>query len=389
MSLSSRIYAELRGDRVIWMIVALLAMFSILVVYSSTGTIAYRHKGGNTEFYLLKQFILIAAGLGLTYLCYLLHYMKYSRAAPVLLAIAIPVLIYTLVFGAEYNEARRWIEVPGIPFTFQTSEFAKLALIIYVARVISSKQEYIKDMKSAFLPIIVPVLIVCGLIAPADLSSAVILFLVSILMMFMGRVALKYILLLLFMGAVVFSFLVMLGSFFPDFVRVNTWTARVEQFREPAKETYQVKHAKIAIASGDFAGVGPGKSTLRNYLPHPYSDFIYAIICEEYGLLGGLLIVVLYTLLFLRTVSLVTRSPKTFGAMLALGVSLSLVSQAFINMAVSVNLLPVTGVTLPMVSMGGTSILFSSMSFGIVLSVSRYIEKVNERADLPDVREFA
>jgi len=371
------------------MIVALLAMFSILAVYSSTGTIAYRHKGGNTEFYLLKQFILIAAGLGLTYLCYLLHYMKYSRAAPVLLAIAIPVLIYTLVFGAEYNEARRWIEVPGIPFTFQTSEFAKLALIIYVARVISSKQEYIKDMKSAFLPIIVPVLIVCGLIAPADLSSAVILFLVSILMMFMGRVAMKYILLLLFMGAVVFSFLVMLGSFFPDFVRVNTWTARVEQFREPAKETYQVKHAKIAIASGDFAGVGPGKSTLRNYLPHPYSDFIYAIICEEYGLLGGLLIVVLYTLLFLRTVSLVTRSPKTFGAMLALGVSLSLVSQAFINMAVSVNLLPVTGVTLPMVSMGGTSILFSSMSFGIVLSVSRYIEKVNERADLPDVREFA
>ncbi len=389
MSLSSRIYAELRGDRVIWMIVALLAMFSILAVYSSTGTIAYRHKGGNTEFYLLKQFILIAAGLGLTYLCYLLHYMKYSRAAPVLLAIAIPVLIYTLVFGAEYNEARRWIEVPGIPFTFQTSEFAKLALIIYVARVISSKQEYIKDMKSAFLPIIVPVLIVCGLIAPADLSSAVILFLVSILMMFMGRVAMKYILLLLFMGAVVFSFLVMLGSFFPDFVRVNTWTARVEQFREPAKETYQVKHAKIAIASGDFAGVGPGKSTLRNYLPHPYSDFIYAIICEEYGLLGGLLIVVLYTLLFLRTVSLVTRSPKTFGAMLALGVSLSLVSQAFINMAVSVNLLPVTGVTLPMVSMGGTSILFSSMSFGIVLSVSRYIEKVNERADLSDVREFA
>lgn len=389
MSLSSRIYAELRGDRVIWMIVALLAMFSILAVYSSTGTIAYRHKGGNTEFYLLKQFILIAAGLGLTYLCYLLHYMKYSRAAPVLLAIAIPVLIYTLVFGAEYNEARRWIEVPGIPFTFQTSEFAKLALIIYVARVISSKQEYIKDMKSAFLPIIVPVLIVCGLIAPADLSSAVILFLVSILMMFMGRVAMKYILLLLFMGAVVFSFLVMLGSFFPDFVRVNTWTARVEQFREPTKETYQVKHAKIAIASGDFAGVGPGKSTLRNYLPHPYSDFIYAIICEEYGLLGGLLIVVLYTLLFLRTVSLVTRSPKTFGAMLALGVSLSLVSQAFINMAVSVNLLPVTGVTLPMVSMGGTSILFSSMSFGIVLSVSRYIEKVNERADLPDVREFA
>ena len=381
MSLSSRIYAELRGDRVIWMIVAILAMFSILAVYSSTGTIAYRQKGGNTEFYLLKQFFIIATGLGLTYLCYLLHYMKYSRAAPVLMVIAIPMLAYTLFFGAEYNEARRWIEVPGIPFTFQTSEFAKLALIIYVARIISSKQEYIKDMKSAFLPIIVPVLIICGLIAPADLSSSVILFLVSILMMFMGRVAMKYILLLFFLGIVVFSFLVMLGNFLPELVRVDTWTARVEQFRQPTEDVYQVKHAKIAIASGDFAGVGPGKSTLRNYLPHPYSDFIYAIICEEYGLLGGLLIILLYTLLFVRTVSLVTRSPKTFGAMLALGVSLSLVAQALINMAVSVNLLPVTGVTLPMVSMGGTSILFSSMSFGIVLSVSRYIEKVNETAD--------
>lgn len=381
MSLSSRIYAELRGDRIIWMIVAILALFSILAVYSSAGTIAYRHNGGNTEFYLLKQFFIIAIGLGLTYLCYLLHYMKYSKAAPALMAIAIPLLVYTLFFGAEYNEARRWIEVPGIPFTFQTSEFAKLVLIIYVARVISSKQEYIKDMRSAFLPIIVPVLIVCGLIAPADLSSSVILFLVSILMMFMGRVAMKYILLLFFLGIVVFSFLVMLGSFLPDFVRVDTWTARVEQFRHPAEDAYQVKHAKIAIASGDFAGVGPGKSTLRNYLPHPYSDFIYAIICEEYGLFGGLLIIVLYTLLFVRTVRLVTRSPKTFGAMLALGVSLSLVAQALINMAVSVNLLPVTGVTLPMVSMGGTSILFSSMSFGIVLSVSRYIEKVNEATE--------
>lgn len=376
MSLSSRIYAELRGDRVIWMIVALLAMFSILAVYSSTGTIAYRHRGGNTEFYLLKQFIIIASGLGLTYLCYMMHYMKYSKAAPALLVIAVPLLIYTVLFGTEYNEARRWIEVPGIPFTFQTSEFAKLALIIYVARAISSKQEYIKDMKSAFLPIIMPVLIVCGLIAPADLSSSIMLFFVCILMMFMGRVAIQYILLLFFLGIVVFSFLFMLGNFFPEFIRVDTWTSRVEQFRQADNDIFQVKHAKIAIASGDVLGVGPGNSTLRNYLPHPYSDFIYAIICEEYGLIGGLLIIGLYVLLFFRTVSLVTRSPKTFGAILALGVSLSLVAQALINMAVSVNLLPVTGVTLPMVSMGGTSILFSSISFGIVLSVSRYIEKV-------------
>jgi cell division protein FtsW len=377
MSFGNRIYAELRGDRAIWMIVAILALFSILAVYSSTGTIAYRDRGGNTEFYLLKQVIMIGAGLGLTYFCYMLHYAKYKVLAPYLILLTVPLLFYTIAFGAEYNDARRWIELPVLPFTIQTSELAKLALIIYVAREISKRKDYIKDFNTAFLPIIVPILLICGLIAPADLSTAILLFTTTVLMMFMGRVAVQYILLLLFLGIVLFAFLIIIGNFFPEIVRVETWISRMQEFINGTGDTYQIDHAKIAIANGSIIGVGPGNSVLRNYLPAPYSDFIYATICEEYGLIGGFLILLLYVFLFFRTVSLVTRSPKTFGAMLALGVSLILVLQALANIAVSVNLVPVTGLTLPLVSMGGTSLIFSSICFGILLSVSRYIEKVS------------
>jgi len=378
MSLGNRIYAELRGDRAIWMIVAVLAMTSVLAVYSSTGTIAYKEQGGNTEFYLFKHFIFIVGGLMLTYICYLLHYMQYSRAAPVLLLISIPLLVYTLAFGVEINQARRWITVPVLEFTFQTSDFAKLALIIYVARAISSKQEYIEDFNSAFLPIIVPILIICGLIAPADLSSALMLFFTCTFMMFMGRVNMKYVMLLLFLGVVTFTFLYTLGSLFPEYVRTDTWTSRLAEFRNNSDGAYQTQQAKIAIAEGGVLGLGPGNSVQRNYLPAPFSDYIYAIICEEYGLIfGGFIILALYVILFYRCVKIVTKSPKAFGAMLALGLGLLLSLQGLTNIAVNVNMLPVTGLPLPMVSRGGTSAIFSGIAFGMILSVSRYIEKTS------------
>lgn len=376
MSIATRIYAELRGDKSIWAIVALLAIFSILAVYSSTGTLAYQERGGNTEAFLTKHTIILFGGLFLTYLCHLLHYMRYSRIAPILLLLSIPLLVYTIAFGADINEARRWISLPYVGITFQTSDFAKLALIIYVARAISTKQDYIKDFNSAFLPIIVPILIICGLIAPADLSSALVLFLTCVLMMFVGRVALQYIGLLLLLGVVVFAMLVVLGQFFPEVVRVDTWTSRVRDFMMNPDGGYQVQQAKMAIANGGWLGLGPGNSIQRNYLPSPYSDFIYSIICEEYGIIGGTLIIALYVLLFFRITRLVTKSPKAFGAMLATGLSISLIVQAFANIAVSVHLVPVTGLTLPMVSMGGTSILFTCISFGIILSISKYIETV-------------
>ena len=377
MSVGTRIYAELKGDRTIWAVLVVLSLFSLLSVYSSTGTLAYKSMGSSTEVYLVKHFVILAGGLFLTYLAHLMHYTKYSRWAPALIAVSIPLLVYTIAFGADINEARRWIVVPFTGITFQTSDFAKLALIIYVARAISSKQEYIKDFQSAFVPIILPVLAICGLIAPADLSTAILLFFTCIIMMFVGRVAVQYIGLLFLLGIVVFAALILLGEFFPEVVRSDTWVSRVREFVENPKGVYQVKQAKIAMANGEWIGLGPGNSIQRNYLPSSYSDFIYAIIVEEYGILGGTAIILLYVLLFFRATRLVTKSPKAFGAMLVMGLSVSLIMQAFINIAVAVHLVPVTGVTLPMMSMGGTSILFTCIAFGMILSVSKYIESVS------------
>lgn len=377
MSIGTRIYAELRGDRAIWAIIAILAIFSILAVYSSTGTLAYRKAGGNTEFFLIKHVVILMGGLFLTYLCYMMHYTRYKQAAPYLMFLAVPLLFYTIVMGADINDARRWIEVPFIGITFQTSDFAKIALITLVAREITKHKDYIKDFGNAFLPIIVPVLIICGLIAPADLSTAMLLFVTCMLMMFIGRVSTQYIGLLFLMGIVVFAGLIVVAEFLPedmDVVRVETWVKRVRDFVNIPEGGYQVQQSKIAIANGEIFGQGPGNSIQRNYLPSPYSDFIYSIICEEYGMLGGFSIIGLYVFLFFRTTRLVTKSSKSFGAMLAVGLSLILVLQAMANIAVAVHLVPVTGLTLPMLSMGGTSLLFTSIALGMILSVSKYIE---------------
>lgn len=379
-------YQNLRGDRAIWLIVALLAVFSMLAVYSAAGSMAYRSSGGGVEVYLFKHVLILLAGLTITYFAYLQHYMQYSRIAPILMMIAIPLLFYTLFFGMEINDARRWISLPGIGLTFQTSDFARMALIVFVARSISKKQDFIKDFNSAFLPIIVPVVIVCGLIAPADLSTAALLFVTCVLMMFIGRVALKYIGLLVLMGAVVFGLLILVGTLFPELVRIDTWVSRVNEFIGGSEGGYQVQQAKIAIADGGWIGVGPGNSVQRNFLPLPYADFIYAIICEEYGLIGGLTIIVLYLALFLRCTAIVTKCPKAFGAILAVGLCLNLVIQAFSNIAVSLDMVPVTGLTLPLVSMGGTSMLFTCFALGMILSVSRYIEQATQEAGKVEIK---
>jgi cell division protein FtsW len=288
----------------------------------------------------------------------------------------IALLVFTLLFGVRLNEASRWISVGGI--SFQPSELAKIVLLIYVARELTRKQEYISSWSEAFIPIIVPVLVVCGLIAPANLSTAMVLFVTCLLLMFIGRVRPRFIFLLALLGVVVFAGLIVVGEFFPNLVRVETWISRVQDYIYNADGGYQVQQAKIAIANGGYLGVGPGNSISRNFLPYVYADFIYPLICEEYGLLGGLAVMGLYLTLFFRTVALVTRSPKAFGTFLAMGLSLSLVMQALANMAVSVHLVPATGLTLPMISMGGTSIIFTSIALGIILSVSKYIETYDE-----------
>lgn len=374
MSISNRISAELKGDRVIWSIIGLLMMLSILVVYSSTSTLAFRERGGNTEFYLLKQVIILGVGAVIMYAAHLIHYRRFSLWSPYLLVIAIPLLMLTLAVGNEVNGATRWIEVPFIGLTFQTSDFAKIALITYVARSITSKQDYIQDFQSAFLPIIMPIVLVCFLIAPSNLSTALVIFVTCMLMMFIGRVAMKYIFLLMFCGLIAFAALIVIGNAFPTKVRSSTWTERARSFIEDEDGTEQTKLAKMAIARGGLVGNGPGNSMQKNFLPSAFADYIYAIIMEEYGILGGFVIMALYILMFMRVVRLVTKSPKTFPAMLAMGLILVITIEALANMAVSVHLVPVTGQPLPLLSMGGTSLLLTCVAFGMILSVSKFIE---------------
>lgn len=367
----------IKGDKVIWLVVILLAILSILTVYSSIVTLAYKYKGGDTFYYLFKHFIILVVGFGLMILAHNLNYKYYSRISQIALFASIPLLFFTLATGANINDASRWLVIPVINQTFQTSDLAKLALIMYLARLLYKKQDNIKDFKSAFVPIMLPVLIVCGLILPANFSTAAMLFTTCLIIMFIGRVSMKYILSLIAIGVGSLMIMLLIAKAKPDLLpRLGTWNSRIESFLGgESEENYQADQAKIAIATGGPLGKGPGKSTQRNFLPHPYSDMIFAIIVEEYGLFGGFSVIILYLILFYRGIKIAQNAEKTFGTFLAVGLSFSLVFQAMINMAVAVNLFPVTGQPLPLVSMGGTSIWFTCLAIGIILSVSRKTEK--------------
>ena len=374
MTTAKDILINLKGDKAVWIIVFMLFAVSLLAIYSTTGTIAFKNEGGNTERFLIQQIIFVAMGLGTIYIVSNMKYMYFHKIAPWLLIIAIPMLIFTMAAGAEINDARRWITIPILNRTIQTSDFARIALIIFVARSLSKKQDFIKDFQSAFVPIIFPIILICFLIALADISTAGLLFITCLMMMFIGRVSMKYIIMLILMGIVAFTFILLIHKYFPEFTRIGTAISRLETFFG-GEGGYQINLSKTAIASGEIFGAGPGNSLQRNYLPSPYADFIYSIICEEYGLIGGLVIIAIYLGLLFRCTSIVTKCPKTFGAILAIGLGINIVMQAMINIAVSVHLVPVTGMTLPLISMGGTSVLFTCVSFGIILSVSRFIEE--------------
>ena len=389
---------NLQGDIYIWMVVFMLSIFGVLAVYSSTGTLAYAKKSGNTEYYLIKQGIMISLGLFIMWLSHLLDYRYYSRLSQIFLLIAIPLLFYTLVFGSSVNEARRWFTLPLIGLSFQTSDLAKLALIMYIARFLSKRQDKISDNKKTLIPIVASIIIVCGLIAPANLSTAMVLFLTCMVLLFIGRIPLKSLLGLTGLAVLFFGIMLAVIMTMPGQGRVQTWKARIESFMESFKESpdkkdnggsYQNQQAKIAIANGKIFGVGPGKSTQRNFLPSPYADFIFAIILEEYGMIGGLFLIFLYLLFLFRCIRIVIKSPKAFGALLAVGLSFSLVIQAFINMGVAVNIFPVTGLPLPLLTMGGTSTIFTSLAFGIILSVSRNIEGDDKEEEPEEEVELA
>jgi cell division protein FtsW len=372
----NNILNKIKGDRPIWMIVFVLSVVSLLAVYSSTGSLAYRFRSGNTEYYLIKHMIIIIFGLGLMYIAHRIKYTYYSRISQLAMFIAIPLLLLTLLKGTTINEANRWLTLPIINLSFQSSDFAKLAIIMYLARLLAKKQDTIKDFKTTFLPAIIPIILVCALILPSNFSTAAVLFSTCIVLLFVGRVSYKYMFALFGIGIVAVSIIVVIAMKMPDTGRVQTWENRITNFLTGEQgDNYQSNQSKIAIATGGVLGKMPGNSTQRNFLPHAYSDFIYSIIIEEYGLIGGFVVLLLYMMLLYRGIRIAHKSPGTFGTLLAAGLSFSLVFQAMINMAVAVDLLPVTGQPLPMVSMGGTSLWFTSLAIGIILSVSKKIEE--------------
>lgn len=388
-----------KGDRYIWSCAILLSIISMLVVYSATGSLAYKMNHGNTETYLLKQIFFIGLGLCFIFLIHRLNYALFSRISLLFYIFSLILLMYTLFFGAEINDGSRWIRVPVINLTIQSSDVGKLALYMFISRQLSRTQDKVNDFKHGYLPLIIPIVLTCGLILPANLSNAALTFATSLMLLFIGRVRLKF--LLGTIGCALIPVIILILTAVTTyhkadpnidattttentggglFKRAATWNSRVQHFlyhdgSEDKDGDYQANQAKIAIANGSLMyGLGPGNSQQRNFLPQAYNDFIYSIIIEEYGLIGGFFILFIYLFFLYRCIRIFRRCPFAFGAFLALALSFTLVIQALANMMVNVNLMPVTGVTLPLISMGGSSYLFTCISIGIILSVSRNVD---------------
>lgn len=388
-----------QGDRVIWMVALMLAFISLLAVYSATGTYANSKYDGNNAFVLLSHAVRLSLGLVVLYAIHLVKYTYYSRIFQLAFWVSIPLLAYTMFFGTDLNDAQRVVNLFGV--SFQSSDLAKIALIGYLARELTIRQDDIKDFKNAFVPLMLPVLVVTGLIFPENFSTAAILFASCMVLLFVGRINFKYLMIFFMIALFAMSMyiLIVLNDKDGDNGRVGTWERRIESFfrsdedltdEERAelenKEDFQEIQAKIAIAGGGLWGKMPGNSTQRNFLPHPYSDFIFAIIVEEYGLIGGAFVVLLYLILFFRAIKITTEIPQSFGGFLAFGLSFMLVMQAMINMGVAVGILPVTGQPLPLVSMGGTSLMFTGCAFGMILSVSKEVKNKSKRNE-PETTE--
>lgn len=358
------IKAKLKGDPIIWGIAFVLSSLSILTVYSASSSLAYRQMHHNTEYYLLRQTLLIGAGLFAMWLSHRIDYCYYAAIAKVALWMSIPLLLVTWQYGIKLNEASRWLNIPFINKSFQPSDLAQLALIIRIAHMLAKQQKHITCFRSACLPMLTWSSLISGLIALTNFSSAILLFGTCLVLMFIGRIPIKYLLIIVLSGILVAGGALIWGQ------RSRTTIKRIENFLK-GDLSFQAEQSYIAIATGGLVGKGPGNSTQRNFLPHPYSDFIYAILIEEYGLIGGIFVMVLYLILLYRAIALLPTATSYYGGILATGISLLLVFQALLNMAIAVGLGPVTGLPLPFVSMGGTSLVFTGMALGILLSISQ------------------
>ena len=389
-----------KGDIIIWMVILVLSVISLMGVYSSSSSLVWKMKGGFTEYYLIRHGIFILIGLFIIYRVHLIPYRYFSRIFLILLYISIPLLILTLVSGKDLNQARRVLALP-FGLSFQTSDLAKLALIVYLAREIALKHGQYGSFKVAFIRLMLPVLLVAALIFPADFSTAAIVFTTALVLMFVGKVPWKYIFSTVGIALAGAGIMFALAYYNPDFLgRKNTWKKRIEQYlssddvvagkdgtvnkkdkEDKRDEKFQSVHAKIAIASGGLVGKGPGNSSERNFLPLPYSDFIFSLLIEEYGMVTGIIILLMYFYLFYRALIIIRKMESHFGMLLAFGIVFSIVFQALIHMGINVGLLPVTGIPLPLISMGGTSLIFTSIGLGVLLSVSRELKEQQAKTE--------
>tara|TARA_R110001592_G_scaffold30928_1_gene109909 strand:- start:640 stop:1827 length:1188 start_codon:yes stop_codon:yes gene_type:complete len=377
------IFKHIKGDKTIWAIFAVLAILSFMPVYSASTNLVYVVGSGSTLGYLVKHMVLLIMGFGIIYGVHKIPYRYFSGGSVIMLPIVIILLIFTLTQGTTIGgaNASRWINIPFVGIGFQTSTLAGLVLMVYVARYLARNKEKEIKFKESLLQLWLPVAAVLILILPANFSTTAIIFVMILMVAFIGGYPIKYIAFILGIGLLALTFFVLVSKAFPDVMsnRVQTWENRIESFSDPdEKDAYQVEKAKIAIATGGPLGVGPGKSVQKNFLPQSSSDFIYAIIIEEYGLAGGLLIVSIYFLLFFRMFVVIRKTTTIFGTLLVVGVGCPIIFQATINMAVATNLFPVTGQTLPLISSGGTSIWMTCFALGMILSVSASKEETEE-----------
>ena len=383
----SSIFSNLKGDKVIWATTGMLALFSFLPVYSASSNIAYLYGDGSTFGYLIVHFFHLLLGFCLLFAIHKIPYNYFKGLSILMLPIVIILLLYTITQGSSIDGSNtsRWIQIPVIGVTFQSSTLASVVLMIYVARYLTKIAERTVTFKETILPLWMPVFLVLILILPANFSTTAIIFTMVMILVFLGGYPLKYIGIIIGAGILVLSLFILTAKAFPGLLpnRVDTWTNRIVNFADDkdSDANYQIEKAKIAIARGGVVGVGIGKSVQRNFLPQSSSDFIYAIIVEEMGLIGGFGVMSAYLMLLFRLVIVATKANSVFGTLVVLGVGLPIVFQAFVNMAVAVEFFPVTGQTLPLISSGGTSIWMTCLALGIVLSVSSEREELKRSTE--------
>ncbi|MBK8805850.1 MAG: FtsW/RodA/SpoVE family cell cycle protein [Bacteroidales bacterium] len=402
------ILIKFKGDKVIWRIIIALMLISVLSVYSSISLLAIQQKDGNTTFYIIKHMIIVGISLGIIYFFHKIDYRVYFKLAKVILISSIPLLLLTF-FADDTNSAQRWLEIPGIGLSFQPSDYTKFALLIFASRILSQNQNDIGNYKKVLLPIVIVTGVLCSIILISNFSTSILLFIYVLVLLFVGRIPMKQLSILVGILSIVGFLLLMMIINSPETIsRASTWKSRLNA-KYPAMvetlsfvksktpeykntiavasvkgENYQATQAKIAIANGGILGKGPGRSTQRDMLPQAYCDFIYAIIIEDYGLLGGIVVMILYLWLIYRAGIIIRKCKYSFPALLSFSLIFMMVMQSLVNMAVSVTLFPVTGQTMTLISMGGTSMFFTSISLGIILSISHSIEKFNVEEDKED-----